>query len=103
MNTRVTRDRFMLLLNENKSIEIPNALLPSTIHNENNYIISLGDLCVWMGEYATALGVDIFPGTAGANVHFKRYFSLKYHVKTRIPCVNLTNTNLSSLDRIKNT
>jgi len=42
--------------------------LPSTIHNEKNYIISLSELCTWFGEYATELGVDIFPGTAGAKV-----------------------------------
>ena len=30
--------------------------------NENNYIISLGNLCKWMSNYAEKLGVDIFPG-----------------------------------------
>lgn len=68
MNTRVKHDRFILLLDENKSIEFPNMFLPSTIHNEKNYIISLSELCTWFGEYATELGVDIFPGTAGAKV-----------------------------------
>lgn len=71
VNTRVTHDKFMLLLNDDKSIEIPNILLPSTIHNEKNYIISLGELCAWMGDYATNLGVDIFPGTAGNKVIYR--------------------------------
>ncbi|EGR27321.1 hypothetical protein IMG5_197890 [Ichthyophthirius multifiliis] len=68
VNTRVVHDKFMILFDQEKSIEIPNFLLPSTLHNHNNYIISLGELCVWLGEYATNLGVDIFPGTAGAEL-----------------------------------
>lgn len=68
VNTRVKHDKFILLLDENKSIEFPNIFLPSTIHNEKNYIISLSELCTWFGEYATELGVDIFPGTAGSKI-----------------------------------
>lgn len=41
---------------------------PKKISNQGNYIISLGDLCVWLSERAQELGVDIFPGTAGANI-----------------------------------
>jgi len=39
------------------------------MHNTHgNYIISLGNLCRWLGKYAESLGVDIFPGTAGSEV-----------------------------------
>lgn len=39
------------------------------MHNTHgNYIISLGNLCRWLGKYAESLGVDIFPGTAGSDV-----------------------------------
>ncbi|KAL4493470.1 hypothetical protein ABPG72_007478 [Tetrahymena utriculariae] len=72
VNTRVIHDKFMILFDEDKSIEIPNTLLPSTIHNEKNYIISLGELCAWLGEHATSLGVDIFPGTAGQKVVYSK-------------------------------
>jgi electron-transferring-flavoprotein dehydrogenase len=54
-----------LVLFENSSFKIPYALLPLSVHNTGNYIISLGDLCEWMGEKAEALGVDILPGIAG--------------------------------------
>ena len=30
--------------------------------NDNNFIISLGNLCKWMAQYAENIGVDIFPG-----------------------------------------
>ena len=39
--------------------------LPKSIHNCGNYIISLGNLCQWLGERAEELGVDILPGIAG--------------------------------------
>ena len=39
--------------------------LPSGVHNKGNYIISLGELCKWLGEQAEELGVDILPGIAG--------------------------------------
>jgi len=45
--------------------------LPSSISNHGNYVISLGELCVWMGEQAQELGVDIFPGTAAADILYK--------------------------------
>jgi len=38
------------------------------MHNNGNYIISLGNLCRWMGKYAESIGVDIFPGTAASEV-----------------------------------
>jgi len=43
-------------------------LFPKTIHNVGNYIISLSKLARWMGDQASELGVDVFPGTPGANV-----------------------------------
>lgn len=43
-------------------------MFPKTIHNKGNFIISLSKLTKWMGEQATELGVDVFPGTPGANV-----------------------------------
>ena len=41
---------------------MPNFLLPPTLHNEGNYIISLGKLVRWLGEQAEGMGVEIYPG-----------------------------------------
>ncbi|HEX9181294.1 MAG TPA: electron transfer flavoprotein-ubiquinone oxidoreductase, partial [Burkholderiales bacterium] len=38
------------------------------LHNEGNYVISLGSVCRWLGQQAEALGVEIYPGFAGAEV-----------------------------------
>ena len=71
MNTPVTEDEFTILF-EKEHIDIPNMFLPSGVHNHGNYIISLGDLCVWLGEKAESMGVDILPGIAGYQIIFNK-------------------------------
>ena len=50
LETKVTEDKFMFFKNESSSITVPGFLLPKSIDNHNNYIISLGQLCEWLGE-----------------------------------------------------
>ncbi|MBP5987128.1 MAG: electron transfer flavoprotein-ubiquinone oxidoreductase [Azonexus sp.] len=69
LNAPVIEDRFFILT-EDASTRVPNSLLPQCFHNEGNYVISLGNLCRWLGEQAEALGVDIYPGFASAEVLF---------------------------------
>ena len=67
LHTPVTDDRFMILT-ETKHLRIPNLLLPPLMSNHGNYIISLGNLCRWLASQAEALGVEVFPGFAAAEV-----------------------------------
>jgi electron-transferring-flavoprotein dehydrogenase len=76
LNAPVTEDRFFILT-EDASTRVPNSLLPQCFHNEGNYVISLGNLCRWLGEQAEALGVDIYPGFAGAEVLFDENGAVK--------------------------
>ena len=62
LKTPVAKDDLYWLTNNNKSIKIPTWLIPKSLHNKGNYIISLGELCQWISEKAMELGVDIFPG-----------------------------------------
>jgi len=64
LNTPVREDRVMLLT-EKSGYRLP---LPPFLRNEGNYIISLGNLCRWLGREAEALGVEIYPGFAAAEV-----------------------------------
>lgn len=64
LNTLATEDRF-LLLTESKSYKLPT---PPQMHNEGNYIVSLGNVCRWLATQAEALGVEIYPGFAAAEV-----------------------------------
>ena len=67
LNTPVTEDRF-LFLSEKGQTQVPSVLLPSCFKNEGNYIASLSDLVKWLGQQAEALGVEIYPGFAAAEV-----------------------------------
>lgn len=67
VETAVAEDTFMIL-SEKSSLALPNFLLPSQLHNEGNYVISLGQLVRWLGEQAEELGVEVYPGFAAAEV-----------------------------------
>jgi electron-transferring-flavoprotein dehydrogenase len=67
LNTPVTEDRF-LFLTETGSIKTPNWMLPGCFQNHGNYVISLGNVVRWLGQQAEALGVEIFPGFAAAEI-----------------------------------
>jgi electron-transferring-flavoprotein dehydrogenase len=62
--TPAAEDRFVLLT-ATKAIRLPT---PPQMNNHGNYIISLGNLCRWLAGQAEALGVEIYPGFAGAEV-----------------------------------
>jgi len=64
LNTPVKSDQFKYLT-KTGSISMPT---PPQMHNEGNYIISLGNFCRWLAEQAEELGVEIFPGFAAAEV-----------------------------------
>ena len=61
--TPVTEDRF-LWLGQGGAIRIPHAVMPPLMANRGNYVVSLADVCRWLGREAEALGVEIFPGFA---------------------------------------
>jgi electron-transferring-flavoprotein dehydrogenase len=63
----VTGDE-VLFLDARQSRKTPGWLVPGCLHNDGNYVISLGTVCKWLAEQAEALGVEIFPGFAAAEV-----------------------------------
>ncbi|MFZ2288648.1 MAG: electron transfer flavoprotein-ubiquinone oxidoreductase [Halopseudomonas yangmingensis] len=64
LHTPVLRDDIYVLTSEEKASKIPDFFVPKTMHNEGNYIISLGNLCRWLAQQAENLGVEIYPGFA---------------------------------------
>ena len=70
LETSVSGDTVEYLTSERKSRRVPNAFVPKPMHNDGNYIISLGRLCQWLGEQAEALGANVFPGFAASEVLF---------------------------------
>ncbi|MDP3531892.1 MAG: electron transfer flavoprotein-ubiquinone oxidoreductase [Alphaproteobacteria bacterium] len=64
LNTEAKEDHF-LFLTENKSFKLPT---PPQMHNKGNYIISLGNLCRWLGVQAESMGIEIYPGFTGSKM-----------------------------------
>ena len=67
LNTPVSEDQF-LFLSKSSARKVPTWLLPKCFQNHGNYVISLANVCRWLGQQAEALGVDIYPGFAAAEV-----------------------------------
>jgi electron-transferring-flavoprotein dehydrogenase len=80
LNAPVTEDRF-LFLTEASAFKVPNAMLPACFRNHGNYVISLGNVCRWLGRQAEALGVEIFPGFAAAEVLYNEAGELSGSVR----------------------
>jgi electron-transferring-flavoprotein dehydrogenase len=76
LNTEVTEDR-VLVLTENKAYRTPNWMLPKCFENHGNYIVSLANVTRWLGQQAEALGVEVFPGFAAAEVLYNDDGSVK--------------------------
>nr|WP_279158415.1 electron transfer flavoprotein-ubiquinone oxidoreductase [Pseudomonas corrugata] len=70
LNTPVKRDDIYVLRNADTANKIPDFFVPKTMHNEGNYIISLGNLCRWLAQQAENLGVEIYPGFAAQEALF---------------------------------
>jgi electron-transferring-flavoprotein dehydrogenase len=67
IKTEVAADRFYYL-SAGGSIRLPNLMMPPLMSNHGNYVVSLGAVCKWLAAKAEALGVEIYPGFAAAEV-----------------------------------
>ena len=76
LKTAVTEDR-VLFLTESGARKTPNSLLPGSLQNHGNYIVRLGNVVKWLGEQAEALGVEVYPGFAGAELLYDEAGAVK--------------------------
>ena len=67
IKTAVTEDNFFIL-GPAGQMRIPNWPMPRLMSNHGNYIVSMANVCRWLGQQAEALGVEIFPGMAGSEL-----------------------------------
>ena len=70
LNTPVTGDTFYFYTSDKSAIKLPGFAIPRPTHNHGNFIVSMGNVCRWLAEQAEALGVEIYPGFAAAEVLF---------------------------------
>ncbi len=76
IETQVSDDQF-LWLTRTGSFRFPNFTMPPLMNNHGNYIVSLGEVCRWLATQAEALGVEIYPGFAAAEVLYNEDGSVK--------------------------
>ena len=74
----VTQDKFHYLPNGTAAIPLP---VPPSLHNEGNYIVSLGEVTRWLAEQAEALGVEVFPGFPASGAYYAISSSLLSSLK----------------------
>ncbi|MER2543891.1 MAG: NAD(P)/FAD-dependent oxidoreductase, partial [Candidatus Accumulibacter phosphatis] len=77
LKTPVSEDQVYLYRSETSAVKLPNFAVPAPMHNNGNWIISLGSLCRWLAGQAEALGVEIFPGFAAAEILYHDDGSVK--------------------------
>ena len=70
LNTPVESDDIYVMRSESSAIKVPGFAVPKTMHNEGNYIVSLGNVCRWLAEQAEGMGAEIYPGFAAAEILF---------------------------------
>jgi electron-transferring-flavoprotein dehydrogenase len=77
INVEVDGDDVYYLTGEEKGIKTPGFLVPKPMHNEGNYIVSMGNVCRWLAEQAEEMGVEIFPGFTASEILYNDDGSVK--------------------------
>ncbi|BBL92152.1 electron transfer flavoprotein-ubiquinone oxidoreductase [Vibrio rotiferianus] len=74
LSAAVKNDAFLYLTTELNHVRVPHFLTPNPMHNdENNYVISLANLCRWLAEQAESLGVEVYPGFAASTINYDAF------------------------------
>lgn len=60
--TPVDHDELFFFTSESAAIGLPGFLVPRTMRNDGNYVVSMGKFVRWLAQQADALGVDIYAG-----------------------------------------
>ena len=68
IGTAVSHDDIYFLQSNSQARKIPHLLVPKTMHNSGNYIVSMANMCRWLASQAEQLGVEIFPGFSAASL-----------------------------------
>jgi electron-transferring-flavoprotein dehydrogenase len=77
LTTEVKEDVFYYYTSGKSAFQIPNLFLPAPVHNDGNYIVSMGNVCRWLAEQAENMGIEVYPGFAAAEVLFNDDGSVK--------------------------
>jgi electron-transferring-flavoprotein dehydrogenase len=77
LNVPAVEDRVYYLNSATRSMKVPDSLVPAPMHNDGNYIVSLGNVVRWMAEQAEELEVMMFPGFPASDILYNSDGSVK--------------------------
>lgn len=77
LTTPVVKDEMHILTSATGGLAMPGFAIPKPMHNDGNYIVSLGNVCRWLAEQAESLGAEVFPGFAAAEILYHEDGSVK--------------------------
>lgn len=97
LNVPVTEDKTFFLLSDTTSKEVPHWMVPKTMHNDGNYVISLGNVVRWLGQKAEELEVSIFPGFAASEVLYHEDGTVKVFKQVTWVLVKMANQRITLL------
>ncbi|WP_284193707.1 electron transfer flavoprotein-ubiquinone oxidoreductase [Vibrio zhanjiangensis] len=70
VNNPVCKDEFVYLTSEQQHVKVPSLLTPNLMHNSSdNHVISLANLCRWLGQKAEELEIEVYPGFAATSIN----------------------------------
>ncbi|MDO4427194.1 MAG: electron transfer flavoprotein-ubiquinone oxidoreductase [Moraxella sp.] len=68
ITVKAKEDRVYMLPTATRTVQLPNGVVPASMHNEGNYIVSLGNVVRWLAEQAEAMEIMMFPGFAASEI-----------------------------------
>ncbi len=68
ISVKAVEDRVYMLSSATRGKQLPNGIVPKSMHNEGNYIVSLGNVVRWLAEQAEGLEVMMFPGFTASDI-----------------------------------
>ncbi|WP_432480936.1 electron transfer flavoprotein-ubiquinone oxidoreductase [Moraxella sp. ZY200743] len=68
ITVKAKEDRVYMLKNAQKSIQLPHSIVPTALHNDGNYIVSLGNVVRWLAEQAEAMEIMLFSGFSASEI-----------------------------------
>lgn len=74
---KAKEDRVYVLPNAKKAIKLPSSVVPMTMHNEGNYIVSLGNVVRWLAEQAEAMEIMLFPNFVASEILYNENGSVR--------------------------
>lgn len=68
ITVKATEDRVYMLPNAKKAVKLPSSVVPASMHNEGNYIVSLGNVVRWLAEQAESMEIMLFPNFTASEI-----------------------------------